>query len=113
MSKSVSDELLEEFTRGFAFDESVRQQLSYQQMLALADMFTGWALHKENDPKRSAWLTGVSEGLTAEANFLGPDWNPPEPEKLRLIGFMGRIANGDKVKPEQTPRGPQEMWSSD
>ncbi len=103
MSESLRDELLEEFTRGFAFDESLQQQLSYQQMIALADMFTGWALHKENDPKRTAWLAGVSEGLMAEADLLGPDWNPPEPEKLRLIGFMGRIANGDKVKPEHMP----------
>ena len=78
-------------------------------MIALADMLTGWALHNENDPKRSAWLAGVSEGLMAEADLLGPDWNPPEPEKLRLIGFMGRVANGDKVKPEQTPRGRQNL----
>ncbi len=62
MSKSVRDELLEEFTLGFAFDESLRQQLNYEQMIALADMLTGWALDKGNDPKRSAWLTGVSEG---------------------------------------------------
>ncbi len=113
MSKSVSDELQEEFTRGFAFDESVRQQLSYEQMIALSDMLTGWALDERTDPKWSARLTGVSEGLMAEANLLGPDWNPPEPKELRLIGFLGRIANGDKVKPEQTPRGRQEMWSSD
>ncbi len=113
MSQSERNELLEEFTRGFAFDESVRQQLSYQQMLALADMFTGWAFEKRTDPKRSAWLTGVSEGLMAEADQLGPDWSPPEPEELTLLGFLGRIANGDKVKPEQTPRGRQEMWSSD
>jgi hypothetical protein len=110
MSKSVSDEMLEEFTRGFAFDESVRQQLNYEQMIALSDMLTGWALHKESDPKRSAWLNGLSEGLMAEANLLGPDWNPPELEELTLIGFIARIAKGDKVKREQTPRGRQDMW---
>ncbi len=54
MSKSVSDELLEEFTRGFAFDESLRQQLNYEQMIALADMLTGWALDERNDPNWSA-----------------------------------------------------------
>ncbi len=113
MSKIVSDVLQEEFTRGFAFDDSVRQQLSYEQMIALADMLAGWALDERTDPKRSAWLTGVSEGLMAEANLLGPDWNPPEPEELSLLGFLGRRANGDKVKSEQTPRGRQEMWSSD
>ena len=65
MSKSVRDELLEEFTLGFAFDESLRQQLNYEQMIALADMLTGWALDERNDPKRSAWLAGVYEGLMA------------------------------------------------
>ncbi len=113
MSKSVRDELLEEFTLGFAFDESLRQQLSYEQIIALADMLAGWALDERTDPKRSAWLTGVSEGLMAEVDQLGPDWNPPEPEELSLLGFLGRRANGDKVKSEQTPRGRQEMWSSD
>ncbi len=49
MSKSVRDELLEEFTLGFAFDESLRQQLNYEQMIALADMFIGWALGKSNE----------------------------------------------------------------
>ena len=113
MSKSVSDELLQEFTLGFAFDESVRQQLNYEQMIALADMFLGWALDKDNDPKHSAWLAGYSEGLLAEADLLGPDWSPPEPEELTLVGFMARIANGDKVKPEQTPRGRRDMRPPD
>jgi hypothetical protein len=105
MNKSLSDALLQEFTRGFAFDESLRQQLNYEQMMTLADTLIGWALDKRNDPKRSAWRTGISEGLLAEADLLGPDWNPPEPEKLTLIGFLGRVANGDKIRPEQTPRG--------
>ncbi len=113
MSKSVRDELLEEFTLGFAFDESVRQQLSYEQMIALSDMLTGWALGTEIDPKRSAWLAGFSEGLMAEADQLGPDWNPPKPEELTLLGYLGRLANGDQIKAEQTPRGRREMERPD
>ncbi len=113
MNKSISDSVLQEFSRGFAFDESLRQQLNYEQMIALADMLIGWALDESSDPKRSAWLTGVSEGLLAEAELLGPDWNPPEPEELRLIGFMGRIANGDRIRPEQTPRGRQKLGPCD
>ncbi len=97
MSKSVRDELLEEFTLGFAFDESHQQQLNYEQMIALADMFIGWALGEGIDPKQSAFLTGFSEGLLAEADLLGPDWNPPEPEELTVIGIVGRLANGDTV----------------
>ena len=105
MNKSESDELLQEYSLGFAFDESLRQELSYPQMLALADILIGWALDKNTKPKRSAMLTGFSEGLLAEAEILGPDWSPPEPEELSVIGVIGRIANGDKIRPEQTPQG--------
>ncbi len=70
-------------------------------MIALSDMLTGWALDKSTDPNRSAFLTGVSEGLLAEADLLGPDWNPPEPEELTVIGVVGRLANGDRIRPKQ------------
>ncbi len=113
MSKSGSDELLQEFSLGFAFDDSFRQQLNYAQMLALADMLLGWALDKKIDPKQSAMLTGVSEGLLAEAELLGSDWNPPELEELSVIGFIGRLANGDKIRHGQTPQGRQEAERSD
>ncbi len=101
MSKSVRDELLEEFTRGFAFDESHRQQLNHEQMITPANTFLGWALGKNIDPKWTAFLTGAAEGFLAEADLVGPDWNPPEPEEVTLIGNMGRFANGDTVGFEQ------------
>ncbi len=113
MSKTISDELLQEFSLGFAFDESHRQQLSYEQMVALADTMLGWALDERLDPKRTAWLTGFSEGLLAEADLLGPDWNPPEPDELSPVGFLGRLANGDTIRPEQTPRGRQKLGPRD
>ena len=96
--------ILEEFNRGFAFNNPVREQLNYDQMNALADMFLGWAFNESSDPKRAAWLTGIAEGLLEEADTLGPDWSPAEPEELSCIGFMGRLANGDTIKPEQSPR---------
>ncbi len=99
MGNSETDELLLEFTRGFAFDERVRQQLNYEQMMALADVLLGWALHESSDRKRFAWLTGISEGLLAEANSLGPDWNPPEPEKLSFIGFIERLTLENRSRP--------------
>jgi len=109
MSKSLSDELLLEFTRGFAFDESIREQLNYEQMIALADTFIGWSLGESIDPKRSAWLAGYAEGLLAEADLLGPDWNPPDLEVLTPIAVVGRVANGDRIRYEQTPLGRQEL----
>ena len=50
MSKSLSDELLLELTRGFAFDESIQEQLNYEQLIALADTFIGWSLDESIDP---------------------------------------------------------------
>ncbi len=113
MSKSVRDELLDEFTLGFAFDEGHRQQLNHEQMITLANTFIGWALGKNIDPKQSAFLTGTAEELLAEADLLGPDWNPPEPEELTVIGIVGRLANGDTVRFEQTPQGRQELGRCD
>lgn len=113
MNKSTSDALLQEFTRGFAFDESLRQELSSEQMIALSDMFIGWAVYEKTEPERSAWLTGFAEGLLAEADLVGPEWTPPEPAELTLIGYLGRLANGDPVRPDQTPRGRQELGLDD
>ncbi len=109
VSNPGPEALLEEFNRGFAFDNHVREELNYDQMNALADMFFGWAFNEGSDPKRTAWLTGMAEGLLEEADTLGPDWSPAEPEELSLIGFMGRIANGDPIRPEQTPKGRQSL----
>ena len=89
MSEPTSDDLLLEFSRGFAFDESLRHQLSFEQMVALSDATQAWALDERVDPVWAAWLTGFSEGLLAEADLLGPDWNPPDTEELSLIGFLG------------------------
>jgi hypothetical protein len=80
--------LLEESTCGIAFDERIWQQLSYEQMIAFTDILTGWTLGTEVNPKRSAWLAGFSEGLMAEANQLGSDWNPPKPYELTVLRYM-------------------------
>jgi len=93
--KPKPDELFKEFARGFEFNESVQQQLNYHQMLAVADIFFGWALGETSNAKRTAWLTGIAEGLLAEADQRGPDWDPPEPEEVSLIGWLGRFVNGD------------------
>ncbi len=104
VSNPGPEALLEEFNRGFAFDNHVREELNYDQMNALADMFLGWAFNEGSDPKRTAWLTGMAEGLLEEADTLGPDWSPADPEELSGIGFMARLANGDTTRPEQSPR---------
>ena len=73
MSKSFSDELLQEFTLGFAFDETIREQLNYEQMIAVADTFLGWALDKSNGPKRCAWLAGYPDNASCSFVALSND----------------------------------------
>ena len=36
--------------------------------------------------------SGSSEPMKPQ---LGPDWDPPEPEEVSFIGWLGRVANGD------------------
>ncbi len=76
VSNPGPEALLEEFNRGFALDNHIREELNYDQLNALADMFFGWAFNEGSDPKRTAWLTGMAEGLLEEADTLGPDWRP-------------------------------------
>ena len=76
-SNPGQDELLEEFDHGFVYNGRVRQVLNFNQLNALSDTLLGWALHESCNPKRSAWLTGIAEGLLAEADALGPDWMRP------------------------------------
>ncbi len=87
MSNSGPDELLEQFNRGLVYNGRVREVLNYGQLNALSDTLLGWALHESCNPKRSAWLTGIAEGLLAEADALGPDWTrsgaPPSQQPNR------------------------------
>ncbi len=84
MSNPGPDELLEQFNRGLVYNGRVRQVLDCDQLNTLSDTLLGWALHQSCDPKRTAWLTGIAEGLLAEADALGPDWTrpgaPPSPQ---------------------------------
>jgi hypothetical protein len=77
MGNPGPDELLEQFNRGLVYNGRVREVLNSGQLNALSDMLLGWALHVSTNPKYSAWLTGIAEGLLAEADALGPDWTRP------------------------------------
>jgi hypothetical protein len=65
-------------------------ELSHDDMLNLADLFTGWAMSGQTDPQWSARLLGWAKSLEALAIRFGPDWDPPEPKRLSLIGFIAR-----------------------
>jgi hypothetical protein len=61
-------------------------------MIALADTFEGWAIDERMTPEQSAKLVGWAESMRNLAEEVGPHWNPPTPEKLTLMGFLGRKA---------------------
>jgi hypothetical protein len=72
--------------------DHIREQLAYRHMMALAEIFAGWALDRRLTPQQSVMILGWSDSMRALADELGPDWDPPKPEHLTLMGFLGRKA---------------------
>ena len=70
--------------------DHLREQLAFRHMVALAESFEGWALDTRLTPEQSAMLVGWAESMRSLADEVGPDWNPPKPKKLTLMGFLGR-----------------------
>jgi hypothetical protein len=64
-------------------------------MIALADMFDGWALDAQLTPEQSAQFMGLAESMRRLADGVGPNWNPPSPKRLSLIGHLGRTILGE------------------
>jgi hypothetical protein len=59
-------------------------------MLRLADVFEGWAMGPNTSPEWSAKLLGWAEGWRKMAEKVGPNWAPPYPDRLSLIGFIAK-----------------------
>jgi hypothetical protein len=70
--------------------DPVRDELAYRHMIAFADVLEGWALDERFAPEQTAMFLGMAESMRALADLVGPDWDPPKPERLSLIGFLGR-----------------------
>jgi hypothetical protein len=88
---SSPDDLQNIFDEASApMSDHVREQLAYRHMIALADAFEGWALDKRMTPEQTAKLVGLAESMRALADEVGANWNPPSPERLTLMGFLGR-----------------------
>jgi hypothetical protein len=66
------------------------EQLSHQDMINLADTLTGWAMSRGVSREWSARLVGWAETMQQLADKVGPNWNPPEPQSLSLIGTLAR-----------------------
>ncbi len=86
-----SDDLRNVFDKAFAkVSAEVTSDLSYRHLVALADAFEEWALDKRRSAEQSAKLLAWSDRFRELADEAGPDWDPPKPERLSLIAFVGR-----------------------
>jgi hypothetical protein len=87
------DELRRIFNEASApMSDQIRKELAYRHMIAFADVLEGWALDKRLTPQQSVRVLGWAESLRTLAGQVGPDWDPPKPERLSLLGFLGRWA---------------------
>ncbi len=85
------DPLDELFANGPPEPRKSTDDLNYAQMLAIAGLFERWAATetKITAEQRQRLLTMAQEFRDEAAEF-GPNWNPPEPEKVGLFLFMAR-----------------------
>ena len=70
--------------------ENVATDLSYNQMHLLADTYCRWATEAEVDVEHAVSLIKWARGMRLLAGVVGKDWNPPEPKRLSLLGFIAR-----------------------
>lgn len=77
----------------------LKPELTHRHMKALAVIFEGWSLSRHVKPEQSAHLLGWAEALRELAEEVGPDWNPPDPPSVGLMGYLGRVAYGEISPP--------------
>jgi hypothetical protein len=58
--------------------ENCEAELSHDDMLYLADLFTGWAMNGKTELHWSVKLLGWAEIFERLATEVGPEWDPPE-----------------------------------
>lgn len=81
------DKIVDNFTLDKA---TTKAQLSYQQMHCLALQFEHWVESEQVEVEQLDKLSQWARALRELAEELGEHWTPPKPDKLSIIGFMGR-----------------------
>ena len=87
-------ELEAEFARAQELPPGREEQLGYEDMLALADMFEGWALGSNLSPLHCASYSGLAQAYQTLADEVGPDWNPKIVPPLGLLSALARDIRG-------------------
>ncbi len=91
-------ELEAEYKRAQEIHPGIKDDLSHLDMLALANMFSGWSLDGGLSPIRNAYCAGLSEAIRKLADRVGPDWAPPTPDPKPLLSFMAKSAQGEQPR---------------
>ena len=86
----ATPELIKVFEDAATISPNDIKELSYSQMLTLADQLCQWAAKTDREIEFSVMLLGMSKRFRHLAQIVGTDWAPPEPESLSLLGFMAR-----------------------
>ena len=69
-----------------------KNELSHRHMIALAELYESWVFDRRLSPEQTTSLLGMAEATRRLADEVGPDWDPPPPEKLSVLGYLGRLA---------------------
>ena len=75
---------------------ALKDQLCYDEMLMLADVMEGWMLDETTTPDQAKLLDGVADDIRQLATELGHKWKPEVPQRLSLLGFLGKWASGKR-----------------
>lgn len=70
--------------------DDLKGQLSHTHMVTLGSSFLEWALDPDLSPEQAQTLITSARKMCDMALDVGPDWNPPEPEQLSIVGFIAR-----------------------
>ena len=63
---------------------------SYEEMICLSNLMTGWSTDKSMSPEQSANFLGMAQAFQDLADHMGPDWAPVKPERLSLLQFIAK-----------------------
>lgn len=88
----TSDKKLSDLISSFNMPHvNFKDDLSYKQILALANGFLGWAMAPETEPLQAMKLCGQARALFQLADLVGESWNPPPPDPVPALTFMANM----------------------
>jgi hypothetical protein len=73
----------------------LQDELTYTELLDLADVVEGWTLDPRITPDQAESLDQIVDHVRALATDVGPTWQPPPHSRpLSLLGFIGKQIGG-------------------